>query len=508
MPLLGDPRMGEVMGLELSDECGHPLKSHPEGTHGSCSRNGSNPHLVPENISGESSSSDYPSENSMFTIPASRPFEPGKCCRALSFSTSFSAAMTPDWPPYIDDNQSELSLKDCNSGESSIISDERNWQSSLPGKKSTTYTSSPIQPPPNQVMNRSGGKEGYRIPWVVFARGKSSSPVEWSMTSNESLFSIQLGSNSFSREYVFGWSSDPLNSQELSNSQEPVPSKSQSPGDAVVVELEINELEKIFNSNQGSEALVQENDHMPTKERTTTDSIRPIHFSKGTPKGSTNAQSPSFARLTEVDKRDQIKIDDQNRKILPQHHQNMQKPSPAPPSGSSKRSDAVATGCVVLGVVALGAPGGLAVPVDLALRAGLVLHAKLAVPVGLALRAGLVLHAKLAVPVGLALRAGIVRLVLLAPLAVHVSLANSLVLHARLAAHGSLVGLVLHARLAVHGYLALRVFLAIPAVLTAPAALAVAVVVPHFLADFVGVAKDAAEIERAITVAEPPSQVI
>jgi len=48
----------------------------------------------------------------------------------------------------------------------------------------TTKTSSPNKPP-------------YRIPSHVFARTTSTAPVEWSIVSNESLFSIHIGNNSF-----------------------------------------------------------------------------------------------------------------------------------------------------------------------------------------------------------------------------------------------------------------------------------------------------------------------
>ncbi|KAG2254187.1 hypothetical protein Bca52824_084323 [Brassica carinata] len=48
----------------------------------------------------------------------------------------------------------------------------------------TTTTSTPTTPP-------------YRIPSHVFARTPSTAPAEWSTLSNESLFSIRMGNNSF-----------------------------------------------------------------------------------------------------------------------------------------------------------------------------------------------------------------------------------------------------------------------------------------------------------------------
>ncbi|XP_008793189.1 uncharacterized protein LOC103709549 [Phoenix dactylifera] len=49
------------------------------------------------------------------------------------------------------------------------------------------------QSPPVQVMGKSDGYDPNRIPSSVFARTKSTTPMEWSVASNESLFSIQMG---------------------------------------------------------------------------------------------------------------------------------------------------------------------------------------------------------------------------------------------------------------------------------------------------------------------------
>ncbi|XP_042498260.1 uncharacterized protein LOC122076782 isoform X2 [Macadamia integrifolia] len=59
------------------------------------------------------------------------------------------------------------------------------------------------QSPPIQVMGRSVEPDPYRIPSSVFARSKSTTPMEWSVASNESLFSIHVGNNSFSRDHIF-----------------------------------------------------------------------------------------------------------------------------------------------------------------------------------------------------------------------------------------------------------------------------------------------------------------
>jgi len=49
------------------------------------------------------------------------------------------------------------------------------------------------QSPPVQVMGKSDGFDPNRIPSSIFMRTKSTAPMEWSVASNESLFSIQMG---------------------------------------------------------------------------------------------------------------------------------------------------------------------------------------------------------------------------------------------------------------------------------------------------------------------------
>uniref|UniRef100_A0A0D9WXU1 Uncharacterized protein n=1 Tax=Leersia perrieri TaxID=77586 RepID=A0A0D9WXU1_9ORYZ len=54
---------------------------------------------------------------------------------------------------------------------------------------------------PAQASDES--RDPKRIPSSVFARSKSSTPTEWSVTSNESLFSINVGNASFSKDHLF-----------------------------------------------------------------------------------------------------------------------------------------------------------------------------------------------------------------------------------------------------------------------------------------------------------------
>ncbi|GMN54293.1 hypothetical protein TIFTF001_023413 [Ficus carica] len=76
---------------------------------------------------------------------------------------------------------------------------------SKPAIPGNVYSNSTTQFPPTQVMERPNdpSSSGYRIPSYVFARTKSTAPMEWSTASNESLFSIHMGSTSFNRDQLF-----------------------------------------------------------------------------------------------------------------------------------------------------------------------------------------------------------------------------------------------------------------------------------------------------------------
>ncbi|KAK1381098.1 hypothetical protein POM88_027842 [Heracleum sosnowskyi] len=63
----------------------------------------------------------------------------------------------------------------------------------------TSQTMSPAELPPKQVMERSGDYDPNRIPASVF-EDRPSSSMDWSAASNDSLFSLNIGNNSFSRE--------------------------------------------------------------------------------------------------------------------------------------------------------------------------------------------------------------------------------------------------------------------------------------------------------------------
>lgn len=74
--------------------------------------------------------------------------------------------------------------------------------------RSNSGNTATTESPPMQVMEHSANKS-YRIPSSVFARDESANPAEWSITSHESLFSIHLGTTSFTKDASF-WQSDEL----------------------------------------------------------------------------------------------------------------------------------------------------------------------------------------------------------------------------------------------------------------------------------------------------------
>lgn len=110
----------------------------------------------------------------------------------------------------------QIQFKDDESDVSSASSSKSEKSSGSQGRTSASLVSdithesggnviSPTQSPPLQTMDRVGECESYdpfRIPSAVFERSRSITPLEWSIASNESLFSIHVGNNSFSRDHV------------------------------------------------------------------------------------------------------------------------------------------------------------------------------------------------------------------------------------------------------------------------------------------------------------------
>ncbi|KAL8042402.1 hypothetical protein ABFX02_09G048000 [Erythranthe guttata] len=72
----------------------------------------------------------------------------------------------------------------------------------------TTTTTTTIEAPPNQEMERID-HGSYRIPPSVFETSPSSKAMDWSVASNESLFSIHTGNMSFTNDHIL-WRSGEL----------------------------------------------------------------------------------------------------------------------------------------------------------------------------------------------------------------------------------------------------------------------------------------------------------
>ena len=64
----------------------------------------------------------------------------------------------------------------------------------------SNHSGSGTQSPSIQLMGRPAGYDPNRIPSSIFS-SKSTTPMEWSVASNESLFSIHIGNSSFSRDH-------------------------------------------------------------------------------------------------------------------------------------------------------------------------------------------------------------------------------------------------------------------------------------------------------------------
>lgn len=96
----------------------------------------------------------------------------------------------------------------------------------------------PNQSPQAQAMSREEAPnvcpDPKRIPSSVFTRSKSTAPTDWSITSNESLFSISVGNTSFSKDHLCLYGK----SGEMGNLNDPLaplpPLPRQSPGSSPI----------------------------------------------------------------------------------------------------------------------------------------------------------------------------------------------------------------------------------------------------------------------------------
>ncbi|KAJ6429539.1 hypothetical protein OIU84_021024 [Salix udensis] len=168
--------------------------------------------------SAPSLSSSSSSLYDLFDVITKESSDPGAC-------TDFESPNKPHeiTQPASQDHENDTSIdnshksKECEGGSSDHT---LTFPVSDVNLESLVHDMSPTQSPPVQVMERPGGYDPFRIPSSIFESNKGPAPMDWSVASNESLFSIHVGNNSFSRDHVLlfgdlGLSGDITQSGEL-----------------------------------------------------------------------------------------------------------------------------------------------------------------------------------------------------------------------------------------------------------------------------------------------------
>ncbi|CAI9752744.1 unnamed protein product [Fraxinus pennsylvanica] len=119
--------------------------------------------------------------------------------------------------PYVSDQTPNWSMISASPrAEAGFLSSPRTSNQYLEWNTNSTFQ---MQSPPVQTMGRPAGYDPNRIPSSVFSP-KPTSAMAWSVTSNESLFSIHMGNNSFSRDQaiLLGKSGELPRTEEWNNS--------------------------------------------------------------------------------------------------------------------------------------------------------------------------------------------------------------------------------------------------------------------------------------------------
>ncbi|KAI4386412.1 hypothetical protein MLD38_004344 [Melastoma candidum] len=156
---------------------------------------------------------------------------------------------------------------DAGSSLTSRLSTERASMVSDITQESLIRTASPGQSPPQQGMVRSGGYDPKRIPSSVFERSKcqSSAPVEWSIASTESLFSIHLGTINFSKEQFLPLMGDPQKPEELDKIDGavtlPPPLQGKKASDSQISQQERSSHEQDEEASDGPISQLERNSH-------------------------------------------------------------------------------------------------------------------------------------------------------------------------------------------------------------------------------------------------------
>ncbi|KAG5240201.1 protein AF [Salix suchowensis] len=128
----------------------------------------------------------------LFDVITKESSDPGAC-------TDFESPNKPHeiTQPASQDHENDTSIDNSHKSKETFPVSDVNLESLV-------HDMSPTQSPPVQVMERPGGYDPFRIPSSIFESNKGPAPMDWSVASNESLFSIHVGNNSFSRDHKSG----------------------------------------------------------------------------------------------------------------------------------------------------------------------------------------------------------------------------------------------------------------------------------------------------------------
>lgn len=149
-------------------------------------------------VVGSSSASPFSlSDSSIDLLQLNKSEDISSTPRVASLNEQNGDAQTPD--KYEESSFLDNSLSKSEEYEHSSMASTLTFQASDVAQDSMKHFISLTESPPIQTMERSE-YDPMRIPSSVFEGNKSTTPMEWSVASNESLFSIHLGNNSFTKE--------------------------------------------------------------------------------------------------------------------------------------------------------------------------------------------------------------------------------------------------------------------------------------------------------------------
>lgn len=112
-------------------------------------------------------------------------------------SSSRASTLSPPQNESIPKSKSEGDLSREQGGESTTAAHTPQW--SMVSASPPVFSPQTTSPPPVQTMETPSGFDPNRIPASVFS-GKPANGSEWSVASNDSLFSIHMGNSSFPKD--------------------------------------------------------------------------------------------------------------------------------------------------------------------------------------------------------------------------------------------------------------------------------------------------------------------